>query len=112
MKIFVTTQFEALHRWKDAPEETAFLRQFHRHLFKVRLEVSVTHNDRDLEFLDVKSELDFNCAQIDKEDAGSCEMIAQELLRKMSKVYPNRKMTCEVSEDGENGAIVNLEEAV
>lgn len=107
MIIFVTENFEALHRWKDAPEETSFLRRLHRHLFKVRLEIEVFTNDRELEFFAVKKQLKRAIkVSINLKDAGSCEQIAIKLLNYLHPFYKGRKMACEVSEDGENGAVV------
>lgn len=107
MRIFVTTEFEGLHRWADAPEETAFLRQFHRHLFRVRLEIEVRHDDRELEFFKTKKGLNHAIkVVIDHNDAGSCEQIAIRLLEYFTARLQGRQMICEVSEDGENGAVV------
>ena len=109
MKIFVTTEFEGLHRWANAPEQTAFLRQFHRHIFKVRLEIEVRHDDRELEFFDVKQRLNRGIKVVlNTNDAGSCEQIATKLLNYLAQYLKGREMTCEVSEDGENGAIVSI----
>ena len=49
--IYVTTQFEGVHRYKDAPDEVSFLRDYHRHIFKVKLAIEVMHNERDIEFI-------------------------------------------------------------
>ena len=35
--IFITDKFEGYHKYVDAPEEVAFLRNAHRHLFGVRV---------------------------------------------------------------------------
>lgn len=115
MKIFVTTQFEGMHRWKDAPEEVSFLREYHRHMFHVRFEVEVTKEDRDIEFILLKRELDglvktlFVGVKLDN----SCETIAKRICDFMTREYgpcAGRAARCEVSEDGENGAIVEITE--
>ena len=111
MMIFVKTTFEAIHKWADAPQEVAFLRNPHRHLFHVKLTVEVFHEDRDLEFFTVKEQLDHTIKQILLDDPmQSCEWMAIKILFKMSTKYPSRLMTCSVSEDGENGAIVSGED--
>lgn len=105
-RIFVTAQFVGFHRWKNAPEEVAFLRSFHRHLFHVKVFFDVSHGDRDLEFFQEKEKVDdflkrsFSGAQFD----GSCEFIAEKILAAIPYA-----VACEVSEDGENGAIVCYE---
>lgn len=56
--IGVKTSFEALHRWKDAPDDVKFLRNYHRHIFHVIVRLPVAHDDRQLEFFVVKRLLD------------------------------------------------------
>lgn len=108
--IFVTTSFEGFHCYPDAPEEVAFLRAIHRHLFHVRAELEVSHGNRELEFFLVKRALESYI--YDRQLGGnlnhkSCEMIAKELLEFLLASYGlSRNMSVEVSEDGENGSIV------
>lgn len=45
----VRTQIEGLHYWPDARPPDTYLATAHRHLFVVDLEVSVRHDDRDIE---------------------------------------------------------------
>ena len=104
MYIWVTTQFEGLHCWPEAPDEVAFLRNQHRHIFHVRLEIEVHNDDRDLEFLMVKKWLNGVIEKYIADDGRlSCEQIAKEILEAGRQAYPNRNMLCEVSEDKENG---------
>ena len=112
MKIFVTTQFEGFHRWKDAPEEVKFLRDIHRHMFHVRVEIDVIDYDREIEFIALKTLLNNQIAAIKIAPEAveySCETYAKLILCALRKVY-KRKMLCEVSEDGENGAIVETDD--
>lgn len=106
--IYVTEQFEAYHRWDDAPDEVAFLRDMHRHIFKVKVTIQVWHNDREIEFIMFKWKLrNFIRENYEmRQDVGSCEMIAETILTWLESEYPNRYIWVEVSEDGENGAIV------
>lgn len=111
--IYVTTRFASFHRWKDAPKEVAFLRNIHRHEFHVKLTMSVNHDERDAEFILLKRDLDG--AILDKLIPAneervnySCETMARLLAGAIAEKYPNRQITCEVSEDGENGACVSL----
>lgn len=109
--IFCNFQFEWFHRWKDAPEEVKFLRDLHRHMFHVRVEVPVTHSDRQIEFILFKRDL---MGQIEnmKEDLStrsSCEMIAEWFINYVEVKFGVDKVTVEVSEDGENGAVVTSE---
>lgn len=103
--IFVTFQKEGIHRYPDAPEGVEFLKHPHRHMFHFRVTVAVTHNDRDIEFILFKRELEAlytgGAMEIDHK---SCEMLAEDLINYIVKAYPNRMVSVEVSEDGENGA--------
>lgn len=100
--IYVKTQFTALHRWKDAPEDIAFLRSYHRHNFHVKVSIPVTHDDRDVEFFQFKRELDRYCQMsfADKSFDLSCEAIGALILGRFENVTE-----VDVSEDGECGAI-------
>lgn len=104
--IFVTFQKEGIHKYPLAPEGVEFLRNEHRHMFHFKVEIEVFHDDRDIEFILFKRELEalysHGTLQLDYK---SCEMIADDLHDYIKQAYPNRKMTITVSEDNENGAI-------
>lgn len=104
--IFVTTQFEGIHCYPDAPDEVAFLRSPHRHMFHVRATLEVFHDDRELEFILVKRALD-QFVTGDALQHRSCEMIAREILNFLRAKYGVRSSAVEVSEDGENGATIS-----
>lgn len=105
--IWVTFEFEGYHRWEDAPEEVSFLREVHRHLFKCKVEIEVLHDDREIEFFIFKRECSTMLyGQINFRDVGSCEMVAEQLMKSILEKYPNRKISVTVSEDGENGSTV------
>jgi hypothetical protein len=105
--VFCRTEFEGIHRWKDAPDEVAFLREWHRHIFHVKLVQRVTHDDRQVEFILLKRQVEdyiqvWFAGQFDY----SCEQIAQKLL------IAFKCDMVEVSEDGENGAWVTKDPEV
>ena len=100
--IWITTQFEGFHKYPKAPEEVSFLKDKHRHLFKVKVWIEVEHNDRDIEFIMFKQQVDILLQNSDLNNS-SCEMIADYIHEKIMLSYPDRKMKIEVSEDGENG---------
>lgn len=109
MHVYCTTRFTAMHAWDDAPDEVAFLRSPHRHEFHVRLSVEVDHDDRDIEFIMLKRALDgFIAARILGTDR-SCEQYASAIRDHFAEQYPGRAITVDVSEDGENGAIVTTD---
>ena len=108
--IWVTFQKEGIHKYPAAMEDpklssVSFLGYPHRHMFHFRVEVEVFHDDRDIEFIMFKRELeglyDHNSLDLDYK---SCEMISDELAEYINNQYPDRDITVEVSEDGENGA--------
>ncbi len=105
-RIIIKTQFEAFHYWKEAPEEVKFLRNPHRHLFQVEVQIPTTE-DRELEFFIVKKKLDTMIALYwkDKEFSYSCEILAEKIKKEVDLLY---KTCClvKIFEDGENGAIV------
>jgi 6-pyruvoyl-tetrahydropterin synthase len=108
-KIFITTQFEHTHNYPSATEEVIFLRYMHRHIFKVRVEIEVFNDERDLEFIIVKRKIDkFISSNIQlKDDNSSCETMAEKIYTYLKNTIAlNRKVVVEVNEDGENGAIL------
>jgi hypothetical protein len=109
--IEVTFQKEGVHKYPAAltdPKlrDVEFLGYPHRHMFHFRVRVSVTHNDRDIEFILFKRELEQLYQGTLNIDYRSCEMIAEELIEYVKLHYPGRYVEIGVSEDGENGAII------
>ena len=109
--VFATCQVEGVHYWPNAPAEIMILNQPHRHIFHVKLSVSVSESDREIEFILLKRWLVIACSRViawsvNSPATKSCEMFAQEIIEDAEVQYPGRKYICEVSEDGENGAIV------
>lgn len=113
-KIFVTTKFEGIHCYPDAPKEVSFLRSPHRHIFHVKAEIQVFHDDRELEFIIVKRDLDHFISHDEQfTPNASCEMMASVLVGYLENKWPLpnlsdvRFIAVTVSEDGENGAYVD-----
>lgn len=109
-QIWVTFQKEGIHKYPAALtdprlKDVEFLGHPHRHIFHFRVGVSVVHNDRDIEFILFKRELENLYADGTMQmDYKSCEMLAEELITYIAETYPNRKIEVSVSEDNENGA--------
>ena len=110
-RIFVTFQKEGLHKWPDAIDHPGveFLANEHRHMFHFRVDLQVFHDDREVEFILFKRELEGlyteGALQLNYK---SCEMMADELGEYIEKNYPGRHFSIEVSEDGENGCLVEF----
>lgn len=107
--IWVTFQREGIHKYPAAltdPKlaDVSFLGYPHRHIFHFRVELEVKHDDRDVEFILFKRELELLYQEaVLQLDHKSCEMIANDLAKYIKETYPNRDLVIEVSEDGENG---------
>ena len=114
--IFMTTSFEGVHCYPSAPEGVEFLRVPHRHIFGVRLEVEVYHDDRELEFILLKRKVNswFEARQTNsvwQMGAMSCEMVATQLIKFLQKDLEKgneRYFKVTIDEDGENGAVVEV----
>lgn len=100
--IVIKTDFPATHHWPDCDiPEVNFLRHPHRHLFYVVMKFRVDHNDRDIEFIRQKKEIEFFCEREYKDTfigKMSCEDIAEELMKTFEADFVS------VFEDNENGA--------
>ncbi len=110
-EVYCTLQVEGLHNWPICPfEEVNYLCDPHRHVFHIKTNKKVTHDDRDVEFIMLKHQIEsylydtyFDEGLLLVNFKGmSCEMIAKKLITKFNLTR------CEVSEDGENGAIVSV----
>jgi hypothetical protein len=121
-QIWVTFRKEGIHCYPAAatnPElntageyDVSFLANPHRHIFHFRVWIDVFHNDRDVEFIQFKRWLEslYNGqGAVLALDWKSCEMIADDLYIQIASRYPGRVVHIEVSEDGENGALIKYE---
>ena len=115
--IWVTFRKEGIHKYPAAltskelatgdEYDVSFLGYPHRHIFHFRVWIGVTHNDRDIEFIQFKRWLEklYNESTLTL-DYKSCEMMSDELYDTISQKYPGREIWIEVSEDGENGSFI------
>ena len=107
--IRVSFQKEGIHKYPAAANlpGVEFLQYPHRHMFHFYVTLGVFHDDRDVEFILLKRELealyDGGTLQLNNQ---SCEMLADSLLDYMEAYYPDRACKVEVYEDDENGGIV------
>ena len=106
--IWVTHNFEGFHNYPDAPDEVAFLRNEHRHMFHLKVWIEVFHDDRDIEFFMFKNFIKA-LIDIDSYDYMSCEMISDNLFEEITFKYPARDIKIDVSEDLENGSSITYE---
>jgi hypothetical protein len=84
--------------------DVSFLGWPHRHQFYFKVAIQVFHNDRELEFIQVKRWLENQYNQNVLElNHKSCEMIADDLYDVIAARYTGRKIVISVAEDNENG---------
>lgn len=97
------------HFWLGATGKRAYLSAKHRHLFHVEVRTVVHHDDREIEFHDLRDEAAdlFDALGNGGGELGpmSCEMIARSIGASLAAKY-KRSVTVEVSEDGEFAAEV------
>jgi hypothetical protein len=106
--VYCTAQVERLHKWDGAvdKEEVKYLMYLHRHVFHVKAWVEVFDDDREVEFIMLKHRVEKLVDGWD-EVVGSCEMMARNILTHLQTAYGDKRhYKVEVSEDGENGAMV------
>jgi hypothetical protein len=118
--VWVTFQKEGIHKYPAAltdPKlatgdwlDVSFLGVPHRHIFHFKVAIQVFHDDRDIEFIQFKRwcERMYNDGVLEL-DYKSCEMIADDLYRRIAAKYPCRIVKINVSEDNENGCEIVYE---
>ena len=115
--IWASFQKEGMHKYPAAltdpslatgdEYDVSFLGYPHRHIFHFRVWLSVTHNNRDVEFIQFKRWLEnLYKGGVLQLDFKSCEMMSDDLYDAISERYPDREVWIEVSEDGENGSFI------
>lgn len=109
--IWVTFQREGIHKYPAAATnpnlaDVSFLANEHRHIFHFKVAIEVTHNDRDIEFIQFKRWLEGLYQGTLQLNYKSCEMICDDLYEEIATRYPDRFVEITVSEDGENGATI------
>ena len=117
--IWVTFRKEGIHKYPAAltdpslatgdEYDVSFLGYPHRHIFHFKVWISVEHSDRAIEFIQFKRWLEnlYNQGTLQL-DYKSCEMMAEDLYEQIAAKYPGREVWIEVSEDGENGALIKF----
>lgn len=104
-KVITYNQLIGFHSYPDAPASCAYLSERHRHVFTIRCEFKVSHNNREIEINTMQEQL----AGTLQEEFGSpcefgsysCEDVAQWLLNR----FPEMSET-KVLEDGFGGSVI------
>lgn len=95
--------------------DVSFLKYPHRHIFHFNIKVEVSHDDRDIEFIQLARMLReamktrYPVGQYGCSDFGnrSCEMLGHDVVQLFLAMFPSYTgiVLIEVSEDGENSSI-------
>lgn len=108
--VFCNTSFEGVHCYPEAPEEVSYIRVPHRHIFNVRVDMEVFHDDREIEFIMLKHRVNSFISRFANPiwNMGhmSCEQVANMVIEFLKAKYRKRFIAVTVDEDGENGACV------
>lgn len=108
-EVVIAARFEGFHRWKGAPDDVAFLRDYHRHQFGVQVTINVTRGDREVEFFQAQRVLNSVLTNRfrHKRFEFSCEQLAERIGRDMvfNGFYVS---SVSVDEDGENAGLVEF----
>ena len=102
LSVFFRTSFVAFHRWSDAPDDHAYLREIHRHVFYVEGSLAVSHANRDVEFIALKRLADQRIAAKLRDEKETLEWSCEHWAKWIGGIL--QLDSVEVSEDGENGA--------
>jgi hypothetical protein len=117
--IWVTFQKEGIHKYPQALtdpalatgglDDVSFLGYPHRHIFHFKVQIEVFHDDREIEFIQFKRELEgLYDGGVLKLNFQSCEMIAENLHMYIQEKFVGRDVVINVSEDEENGCLIEF----
>ena len=113
--LYCTFQLEGYHKYPDADKlnhtatgdylDVSHLALRHFHYFNFKVWVEVKHDNRDIEFIQLRRMITkmYNEREIEL-DYKSCEMISNDLWKFLSKKYPSSEIRIDVSEEGINGS--------
>lgn len=93
--------------YEEKLKDVSFLSSPHAHFFHFIVRISVSHNEREIEFIQLYKYCEsLYSQQVLQADNASCETLAQQLLEKLVEKYGDRQYKVSVYEDNINGAIV------
>jgi hypothetical protein len=113
--IYCTFQKEGYHRFPGADVDPNYatgdeydvshLALRHMHYFNFKVWVQVTHQNRQIEFIQLRRWIErlYSTGSLEL-DYKSCEMLCDDLYEKLSERYPGMEIRIDVSEEGINGA--------
>jgi hypothetical protein len=113
--VYCTFQKEAYHLFTGAdtnPEyatgdefDVSHLGFRHMHYFNFKVWVQVTHENRQIEFIQLRRWIErLYATGILELDHQSCEMMSDALCEKLKEKYPGMEIRIDISEEGINGS--------
>lgn len=113
--VYVTFAKEGYHAYPEAGTDpnlatgdqydVSHLAHRHFHYFYFKVWIAVAHDNRDIEFIQLRRWLEglYNTGTLELNNM-SCEMISDALYNEITRKYPNREVRIDVSEDNINGS--------
>ncbi len=103
----VRFEWDSIHRWPDAPDQIAILRNLHRHKFYFQVDVQQFGEDRDIEYLMFQDEIKKWVKAQPWPEYTSCEMFASRIKYWLEhSLSGERLVRVSVYEDNENGCVL------
>lgn len=103
----VKTQFEAIHSWEGCDiDRVNFLQNEHHHIFDVEVRIKQEHDNRDIEYLNMKKNIDEVLENSISKKNRSCEQYAKLIRDAVMKMTGREDVEVIVKEDNGCGAYV------
>jgi PDZ domain-containing secreted protein len=113
--VYTTFQKEGYHCFPEAGTDPKYvttdkynvshLAHRHMHYFNFKVWVEVTHSNRDIEFIQMRRQIeDWYGDEVLTLNGKSVEMMSEDLYEKLSTKYPGVEIRIDISEEGINGA--------
>lgn len=112
-QVWCTFRRVGFHNWPSAQDilpNRGYLSSRHRHVFHVLVTVPVLHDDRDVEFHELRDHAESWWPDDGEMGSMSCEVIARHIAEHVNARWSLPWVNVQVSEDGEAGADVRIQQ--
>lgn len=96
----VELPFFGTHSWPGAPEHRSYLRPKHQHVWEIKVRISVSHLERDVEFHDLRRKIWDLLHELDMDSSTSCEGFAKQIYERLKEYYPQNRVAVWFGEEG------------
>lgn len=117
--VYTTFQREGYHFYPGADTnpstatndryDVSHLAKVHMHYFNFKVWIEVKHDNRDIEFIQLRRQIEDAFTEKDLKMGGSCEMMSDRLYEYLSSVYLDADIKIDISEEGINGSYTKYE---